>query len=437
MTKGICLAAAALALAMRWHNVRQYPADWGFDASFNWRYIISLSRTWQLPALDAGWSTADPPLYFALAGGLARLFPNHLLLIPLLNALLGISIAVFASMLVRRAAPGDPTRKWLAGLLVLYLPAHIQMSAMVNEEMLAAACTALVLVLIANPLQTDSNAGRGRALQAGLVAGAAALAKLSGGLAAATGAAGYIRAASEASIRRLALGNLALFILCVLAVAGWFYLRTWWFFGSIQPVGLPAHAIMQTMPPGSREWLDFVRFPLATFSDPQLLHPDLLRSVWGSLYASVWFDAHRMFLPAADAAVTRLGTVTLLLALLPTAAFGAGLVRAFPRAMRGDPVDLPLVFITCATLLAFAVFAWRNPWFAVLKGTSLLGLCIPYAVYASDSLLRWARRDPKLGWAIGSALVALAACTVASGTFNGLFLRESVSGLPWSPTPTP
>ena len=55
----------------------------------------------------------------------------------------------------------------------------------------------------------------------------------------------------------------------------------------------------------------------ATWTDPQALNPDLLRSVWGTAYASLWFDGHRSFLPVEGDAVRRLGTVTLLLALLP------------------------------------------------------------------------------------------------------------------------
>ena len=54
----------ALAVGIRIHNAFSYPADWGFDASSNWRYIYRLSEDRALPDPAAGWSTADPPLYF-------------------------------------------------------------------------------------------------------------------------------------------------------------------------------------------------------------------------------------------------------------------------------------------------------------------------------------------------------------------------------------
>ena len=41
--------ALAAALWTRIHNARAYPADWGFDAHYNCEYILTLSRTWQLP----------------------------------------------------------------------------------------------------------------------------------------------------------------------------------------------------------------------------------------------------------------------------------------------------------------------------------------------------------------------------------------------------
>ena len=66
-------------------------------------------------------------------------------------------------------------------------------------------------------------------------------------------------------------------------------------------------------PPGERQFADYLRFPFATFTEPSVLSPDLLRSIWGSTYISVWFDGHRHFLPTRDDAVNRAGTVILLL----------------------------------------------------------------------------------------------------------------------------
>jgi hypothetical protein len=205
--------------------------------------------------------------------------------------------------------------------------------------------------------------------------------------------------------------------------------------GSLQPFALGPHAGMLELPPGERTLADYLRVPLATFRDPQLLNPDLLRSVWGSTYVTVWFDGHRYLLPRQSAAVSRLGTLTLLLALLPTAAFGVGLARGARRWRAGaGGLDLPLLLLTGATLASYVWFTWRNPFFAVVKGTSLLGLSLPYAFYASETLAGWLRG--RFGRWIAAALGALAVCVVLSCTFGLVFTKTEVSGLPW-PAPEP
>jgi 4-amino-4-deoxy-L-arabinose transferase-like glycosyltransferase len=419
-----------LAVATRIHNALVFPPEWGFDASFHWEYIEALRQTWHLPAPDAGWSTSDPPLYFALAALLMRLVPAPGL-VPWINTLTGLGIAALAARLTRRLAPADPARAWLAAGLVLYLPAHLQMSAMVNKEMLAAFFTALAIALVADPAraQEPPRAALRRALAAGVAAGLALLSKLSGALATPACAVAY---ALDARRVRAALARAALLCAVAAAVGGWFYARNRIEYGYFQPHGLAVHRLMFDMPPGKRHLGDYVRFPLATFTDPQVLDPDLLRSVWGTTYASVWFDAHRFFLPTHSDAVRRLGTLTLLLALLPTAAFLAGLARGARRVASGESgADAALCALVVLTLAGYAYYSWRNPWFAVLKGSSLLGLCVPYGVYASEALCRWARRGPRTALAIGLALALLAACVTAGGSFHGLFVRTESPGIPW------
>lgn len=423
--------AAAVALWVRLHDVFTYPIDWGFDASFNWQYIYNLTLHWRLPPPDVGWSTGDPPLFFYVSAALLRAFGSKLVIVPLLNVAVGFGVAALAAGLVRRAAPDDPLRAALAFGLLLYLPAHVHMSVMVNEEMIATGFASLALFAVARP-GVVAERGVGRAAAAGLAAGLALLTKLTGSLAVLAASAAYAvdglrgRRPGPAALRIAVLGAVAT------AAGGWFFLRNRLLYGYFQPFGLPAHEIMFSMPPGEREWLDYLRFPLATFTDPQLLNPDLLRSVWGSTYASVWYDAHRSFLPTHSVGVARLGTLTLTLALLPTAAFAAGVARGARRLWRGDGgLDAPLLAMVALTFAGYAFYTWQNPWFAVLKGTSLLALSLPYAFYTSEMLLLWSRRRRGAALAIGALLAALAVCVTISCTFNGLFERTEVSGFQW------
>ncbi len=449
---------AALGIAIRLNNIFRYPPDWGFDASFNWRYIYRMSRDWALPPPAAGWSTGDPPLYFTISAllfrGLEALGLRDLvtIAIPLLSTVLGLVLVWLAVALVRRVDPENPRRAWLAGGLLLFLPAHIHMSVMVNEQMLAALLSSLAIFALAlrsapagpppsdappaDPPQTN-RAELQRAAATGTAAGLALLTQLSGAVAVASVALSYaiegLRTAWRPAATRTAVALLA-----AVLVGGWYFVRNQILYGYVQPFGLPAHETMFTMPPGERSLADYVHVPLATWTDPQLLNPDLLHSVWGSTYASVWFDTHRAFLPRESDAVRRLGTATLLLALLPTAAFLAGALRGLRRAARrGAAPDLPLCVLLIVTLSGYAFYTWRNPWFVVLKGTSLLALSLPFAFYASETLDSWMRRRGAWAWVIGAALATLVVCVAASCSFDVLFEKLEVSGLPWQATEEP
>jgi hypothetical protein len=188
------------------------------------------------------------------------------------------------------------------------------------------------------------------------------------------------------------------------------------------------------MPPGERGALDYLRFPLATFRDPQLLDPELLRSVWGSTYATAWFDGHRMFLPRDLPEVRAHGGALLVLGLLPTAAFLAGLARGVSRLRRRqDRVDAPLLALVALGFAGYVFFTWRNPWFASLKASYLLPLSLPWAFYSSEALSRWLGRGRVQALAIGLWLGALVLLVALDFSF-GLYFRKSgweLPGLDW------
>jgi hypothetical protein len=434
----------AIALAIRLNNALRYPADWGFDATFNWRYIYRLTQSWQLPDPAAGWATGDPPLYFYASALVMRLAETVATRdaatwwIPLMGTAAGLGVVALAARLVALEDPGNRRRVLLAAALLLFLPAHIQMSAMVNEEIVASLLISIALFLLARGASNENRLGslRGAALIGG-VGGLAILTKLSGALVLATGAATFCLDGLRGASLGRALRRTAVLLVAGAVAGGWFYLRNRVEYGYFQPHGLPAHQMMYDIPPGERSIVDYLRIPVATFSDPQLLHPDLLHSVWGSTYATVWFDGHRFFLPRDGGGVRALGSASLVLALLPTLAFGVGLVGGARRALRAPGgADTPLLLLTVAIVAGFVFFTWKNPWFVVVKGTSLLGLSLPFAYYTSEVLDRWTRRRP-LALATWFTLAALALCTTASSSFNVVFDKTEVSGLPWQETESP
>ena len=440
-------ATAVLAIAgvggwMRIHNAASYPPDWGFDATFNWSYIARLGRDFSLPHPAASWATADPPLYFYASALLLRACEalgsqaTALLAVPLLGSAAGLGIVAIAVAFARRSAPDDPQRALLAGGLLLFLPAHIHMSVMVYEEIVCAFFTALALYALTAPTADSDPAAAGggwrRAVRVGLPAGLAVLTKLTGVLVVVNAAATLaIEGLRERRVGRAAT-QIAVLGAAAMLAGGWYFARNQVLYGYIQPFGLPAHQIMFELPPGERSLLDFVVVPLATFTDPQLLNPDLLRSVWGGTYATLWFDGHRSFLPLESVGVNRLGTAVLVLALLPSAAFALGLLRGVRRVLVSPSgPDVALILCCALTLGGYATFNARNPWYTVVKGTSLLAMCLPFAWYASGELIAWSRRGRRAALCIWLSLALLAAGSTAASTFGLAFEKTEVAGLPW------
>ncbi|MCH2173650.1 glycosyltransferase family 39 protein [Myxococcota bacterium] len=433
-------ALGLLAVWTRVHNVLHYPPDWGFDAAFNWQYIASLSRDWSLPHPAAGWATADPPLYFYLTAALWRTLEavgaRDLVVyaVPSLSLIAGLGIVGLAVALVQRCDPGNTRRLILAAGLLLFLPAHVHMSVMVNEEILSSLFVAAVLFGLSSNQSTRAQGfgGLSQSIRMGFFAGLALLSKLTGVVAALVAAGTMTLEGLRTHRLGQSITRVAVLAIVTLLVGGWYFARNQIEYGYIQPFGLPAHKQMFDLPPGNRSIIDYLHIPLATWTDPQLLNPSLQHSVWGSTYATLWFDGHRSFLPVDSPAIQRLGGIMLLLALLPCAAFAVGLVRGVKRCWESPQgPDTALLLTVAATLLGYAWFTYRNPWYAVVKGTSLLALCLPFSYYASGELARWTRRKGWVPTAIWVTLLLLVVGTTVSSTFGFVFEKNEISGLPW------
>lgn len=426
--------------AIRVSNAFVYPTVTGFDARANWRYIDRLTDSWDLPAPDADWSTAHPPLFYYAAAGIRHALGvpdkhDSVLAIRLVGTCFGLVIVALAVLLVRRADPEKPGRAGLAGALLLFLPVHIYISAMLHEETWAAAFASLALVGVSLDWMRDSPPRRPlvRAAAWGLAAGLALLTKLSGLLVVVSVVGVYALDGWWRREWRLAAARIGVALAVALTVGGWYYARNQIRYGYLYPYGLDVHKLMFEQPPGERHLGDYLRFPLETFTQPSAIAPPLQRSVWGTTYASVWFDAHRHFLPSASVPVDRTGTLLLVLALLPTAAFVRGLARGAGRVLEGHRgPDPPLLLLTGLTLAGYVAFSWRNPWYPVLKGSFLLGLSVPFAFYASESLVAWSRASRARAIAIAIVMAALFVGVAATFTQGVFFEKSDKPGFQWT-----
>jgi hypothetical protein len=431
--------AAAVGTGIRISNALTYPIDMGFDAIGNWEYVALLLRDWTLPSPDAGWSTAHPPFFYNFAAAIVRIFdavnkPSAVHVIRLATACAGLVGIAAAVQLVRKLDPQNSRRAFIAGVLLLFLPVHLYMSAMLSEEILVTALVSIAAAGLAWEMSAGAASGR-KLVRAGIFgafAGLALLTKLSGLLIVGIGSAAYLIHGWQSGDRMAALRSCLIFGTTASLFGGWYYLWNLYAYGYLYPHGLEVHAVMFQMPPGVRGFFDYLWIPVATFADPQLLSPKLLHSIWGSTYVTIWFDGHRSFLPRDSISVTRLGTAMLCLALVPTAAFFVGLSRGARRWMRdASGSDLVLVSLVVATLLGYVVFTWQNPWFAVLKGSFLLGLSVPFSFYASEVLADWTRDRSFRSATVLACLGLLAVLSIGAFTYGVVFSKLEIPGLEW------
>ena len=438
-------AAAILGIAIRISNVFAYPIDMGYDAGGNWEYISLLLNSWTLPAPDQGWATAHPPFFYYLGavisrvvGSLDRATAIHAIrLVMAASGLLGIWAAV---VLVRRVDPENTRRAFIAGGLLLFLPVHIYMSAMLSEEVLVTALISIAVVGVALDLVSPPTAGRTlmRAAVFGAVAGLALLTKLTGLLVIGAGGAAYLVHGIQSDDKIAAFRRALVFCLAAFMVGGWFYAWMLLTYGYLYPHGLEVHSVMFRMPPGVRSVSDYLWIPWQTITEPHLLSPKLLHSVWGSTYITVWFDGHHHFLPSSGSAIAKIGTALLLLGLVPTVAFAVGLGRGVRRLLQGvRGPDVVLMLLVVAMVAGYVLFTWRNPWFAVLKGSFLLGLSVPFSYYASEVLADWTRDRGLRSKAVQVCLGLLAALVMVTFAYGFAFEKHEMPGVQWTPVETP
>lgn len=449
------LILAVIAVSLRLRNAWRYGIDMGFDAQGNWQYVELLRTTWTLPDPAVAWSAAHPPLFYVMSAGISALLghPDKATVVVatrLVSTVVGLLAIAAIVHLVRTLAPDDPVRGWLAAALVLFLPVHVYMSAMLSEEILVSSITTFVVLGIVLDTRSARRSPRRLLVAAGLggLAGLALLTKLSGALIIASGGLAYLVSGwasgwmsgrgpgSMAARTGWAMSRAAAFGAGAALTGGWFYALRLARYGYLYPSGLNVHRLMFEMPPGERSILDYVTFSPAALLGPDLLSPGLIHSVWGSTYGTIWFDGHRHFLPTDAPGLGLAGALIGILAIVPTAAFLYGAGRALRRVARApNTTDVLLLALVVSTLAGYVFFTWRNPWFATVKGSFLLGLAAPFGCYASEALAIWGRAARRVGTPLFVGLIVvlglLWVAVVITYAYDGVFTKREYPGIRW------
>jgi 4-amino-4-deoxy-L-arabinose transferase-like glycosyltransferase len=297
---------------------------------------------------------------------------------------------------------------------------------MIGNEALASGMVALALLPLMR-LQQDPRDLRIAAL-AGLAFGAALSVKYTTLLL--LGAAGSVFAWARPDRRLMAAAALCLTVTCVVAAP--VYVRNW--IVADTPIPLtrnrePMKSAEAAMTIRERRLADFVWIPTAAILRPSLYHEpgkigsyynrnEAMTSVWGLAYASLWFDpfGHRTLVRDHRDGVWH-GPALTLLGLAPTLAVIGGFVLCWIDLVRrrGRTPEAPLVVLATLALLGFTAIAIGAPSPAALKGSYLLGMGVPAAVFYGRAAmaLRPALRNALLG--ISCAAVGVSALVFTTG----------------------
>ena len=359
----------------------------------------------------------QPPLYYAIAALVYRIFGGAVLPLRLLSVLFGAGLLVVAFGAVRTVFPGQPELGLMAAGLIAFIPQHVAMTAGANNDALAELMVGLTLWALALYVIR----GTSRPWPIGLLLAGVLLTKtLAYVVAGVAVLAVALRWRQERRTWRWAAGQLAwMFAPAVLLTAPWF-IRNGLTYGWRDLLGLGRHDAVVEGQMRTAEFLALYGWPAYWERAGRFT----FQSFWGQ------FGWMGVVLPA------RIYQALALLSAMLVAGFIAWLVMHIRRFSRPNqpthqltqqPTDQPLHRPTTASahsvsilLLAFSAtltflsFAWYNLTFVQHQGRYLFPALIPLAMASALGLQTLAGLLPRRlrPWAVAALIAGLAALDV-------------------------
>ncbi|MBW2009836.1 MAG: glycosyltransferase family 39 protein [Deltaproteobacteria bacterium] len=372
----------------------------GFDVAGHIYYILHVAQKGTIPLANQGWSMHHPPLFYLLSSGLLKAVNAY---IPNLSIFSPVKFLVFLSGLgnlfvtyffARRFFERDPFKTTLAVLIAGILPMNLYMSAYISNEPLNGFLLGLSILVTFCAL-TSPRTSWSVVASAGILFGLSLLTKYTAWVVAPVAFLfiAYKLMAIDKVPWKTVWIPMAVFVICMLGVSGWYYARNVAAFG--RPLVFnwelisPAHAWWQQ--PGFHTPQYFTAF------GESLRQPFFasFHSFWDGIYSTVWGDAlvgGKVFFAGRHSAwnYTFMSAVYPL-ALPATFATLLGLFRTVRRIT--GPEDSPewagLLFLVCLV----AVFFWatihyslKAPMYGTVKAFFALCLMGPLCVMTASGL---------------------------------------------------
>ncbi len=374
----VILVCASLNLV----NAGRFPSQrTPFDVRAHKDYIERVAQTWWPPLASDGFEMYQPPLYYFTAAAVETVHAKvhgtfDFRSTQRLGCLSGIVLVVLAWLYVRQDAPHDRTGHCIGTMFAAFLPMSLYMNVLVTNEVFAAALIAGGFYLLLEWVPGQVLTLR-RAAIAGVVNGAALLAKFTALFALASGVLVLGMQLIERRTRRMPfailLGTSAL-------VCGWYYLRNAAIFG--HPfVGNwdQASGFRYEQVPGYRTLAFYAHFGGVFFHHPASA-PGM--SWLDALYGSTWGDPYGTFLRRTDSSAYFWSQVQLMLAAFPTLVVVLGFIGTVVAALRhSSDRDVLLAAMPLLTWAALLSFSMDVPAYSTVKAPFFLALVPCLAVF--------------------------------------------------------
>jgi hypothetical protein len=408
------LVIIVIVLVVNIHNVLTYSHERsGFDWGGHVEYIRYVASKWRAPVATDGWEMFQPPLYYFLSAIIYRLFggqaaePGSLKAVQIMGMLSGVANACFVLLVLRKLFEKNYLVQILGFSVAAFLPMCFYMNPLISNEIFSGSVISLaicLLILYGFGKQVRIH----HAIILGAAVGLALLSKYTAFFVFLAAAAVLtIRVLVNPSTRRREVRALAVFLVVVLAVSGWLYIRNLVRFHDPFIGNWDEESGYHYEQHHGYRTLGFYM----KFSSIFLHTPERGRwsSFWDGKYGSMWTDIHGSFLNLSDEQANLYGSIIIYLALLPSVAILLGFYQSLESAFRSARCNpyLALVMVSVLTIISLISFTMEVPFFSTIKAFFYLSLLPAIAVFAGKGLYTMSRNLGRFRFIVYANLIVL------------------------------